>query len=798
MSRLTAAILCVLLLAVAAPASAQDPTASIADARGLSTDVDLLGTEVLPLEGLPSVMAFSAGTEPVEANDVLVPVPASPLVGAAVIDVAATAGPDGAAMADSEVADVVLLEIPGVGAVIEVGAVHAAVSLDCDGVATTSTTIDRLRILGQDVPLSDVIPANLAIPVEVPLPLDPLGLAEPLEVATLVLNEVVADTDRRGVSVSGIHLYVGDTLASLPLLGLEELANVDVAVASAHASSTCATVADEVPDSAVAVTVDPGEADADGIVGVDITLTNRTEGVATVTEVLASLPPGTVVVSTSEELFGAAEGLEDNPFRADVDIPLAAGESITGTVFVRLPVDGNPAMDVAVTSTEGPGRSGTVVLPERVAVDDDPDDDGLTNDEEDEEGTDPVDPDTDDDGLTDGEEVNDHGTGPLDPDTDDDGLTDGEEVNDHGTDPLDPDTDDDGLTDGEEVNDHGTDPLDPDTDDGGTSDGVEVMDGTEPVSTPEDDAANRVDGADRVETSVEVSSSGLDSAAAAVLARSDVFADALTASSLAAEVEGPILLTSPGTLDGRVADELDRLGVETIYMVGGTAALSTEIEEELRADGYDIRRIEGPSRFDTAVAIAREVVGLGGPVDTVTFTRHDEFPDAMSAANLATWGRSPILLSTRDDVPDVSMEALSSLLAEDADALTLAGGVAALSPAVEAELLAAGQTTRRIAGTDRYSTSVAFVEEATDLGADLVRTWVASGLDFPDALAAGVAAWNDGGALVLVHGQDLDASPASGTYLRANAEDIDRVVIVGGEAAISRTVERQIVEAIGD
>ena len=752
MSRLAAAILCVLLLAVAAPASAQDPTASIADARGLSTDVDLLGTEVLPLEGLPSVMAFSAGTEPVEASDVLVPVPASPLVGAAVIDVAATAGPDGAAMADSDVADVVLLEIPGVGAVIEVGAVHAAVSLDCDGVATTSTTIDRLRILGQDVPLSDVIPANLAIPVEVPLPLDPLGLAEPLEVATLVLNEVVADTDRRGVSVSGIHLYVGDTLASLPLLGLEELANVDVAVASAHASSTCATVADEVPDSAVAVTVDPGEADADGIVGVDITLTNRTEGVATVTEVLASLPPGTVVVSTSEELFGAAEGLEDNPFRADIDIALAAGESITGTVFVRLPVDGNPAMDVAVTSTEGPGRSGTVVLPERVAVDDDPDDDGLTNDEEDEEGTDPADP----------------------------------------------DTDDDGLTDGEEVNDHGTDPLDPDTDDGGTSDGVEVMDGTEPVSTPEDDAANRVDGADRVETSVEVSSSGLDSAAAALLARSDVFADALTASSLAAEVEGPILLTSPGTLDGRVADELDRLGVETIYMVGGTAALSTEIEEELRADGYDIRRIEGPSRFDTAVAIAREVVGLGGPVDTVTFTRHDEFPDAMSAANLATWGRSPILLSTRDDVPDVSMEALSSLLAENAGALTLAGGVAALSPAVEAELLAAGRTTRRIAGTDRYSTSVAFVEEATDLGADLVRTWVASGLDFPDALAAGVAAWNDGGALVLVHGQDLDASPASGTYLRANAEDIDRVVIVGGEAAISRTVERQIVEAIGD
>ncbi|WP_205712525.1 cell wall-binding repeat-containing protein, partial [Euzebya rosea] len=369
---------------------------------------------------------------------------------------------------------------------------------------------------------------------------------------------------------------------------------------------------------------------------------------------------------------------------------------------------------------------------------------------------------------------------------------------DHGTDPLDPDTDDDGLTDGEEVNDHGTDPLDPDTDDGGTTDGVEVMDGTEPVNTPEDDAANRVDGTDRVETSVEVSSSGLDSATAAVLARSDVFADALTASSLAAEVDGPILLTTPDTLDSRVADELTRLGVETVYMVGGTAALSTEVEEGLRAEGYAVRRIEGPSRFDTAVAIAEEVVGLGGPVDTVTFARHDQFPDAMSAANLATWGRSPILLSTRDDIPDVSMDALASLLSGDPDALTLAGGVSALSPAVDAELLADGYTTRRISGADRYSTSVAFLEEAVDLGADLERTWVASGLDFPDALAAGVAAWNDGGALMLVHGADLEASPASGTYLRANAESIDRVVIVGGEAAVSRTVERQIVEAIAD
>ena len=78
----------------------------------------------------------------------------------------------------------------------------------------------------------------------------------------------------------------------------------------------------------------------------------------------------------------------------------------------------------------------------------------------------------------------------LDPDlvpvdTDDDGLTDDEE-GDLGTDPLDPDTDDDGLTDGDEVNVQGTDPLKPDTDDGGIPDGEEVDQGTNPLDAADD------------------------------------------------------------------------------------------------------------------------------------------------------------------------------------------------------------------------------------------------------------------------------------------------------------------------
>jgi outer membrane protein OmpA-like peptidoglycan-associated protein/opacity protein-like surface antigen len=102
----------------------------------------------------------------------------------------------------------------------------------------------------------------------------------------------------------------------------------------------------------------------------------------------------------------------------------------------------------------------------------DKDGDGLTDSEETEIGTDPLNPDTDGDGLTDYEEVEQFRTDPLKIDTDEDRLTDAEEVA-KKTNPLKPDTDDDGLIDGDEFQ-RGTDPFNPDTDGEGLKDGEEV------------------------------------------------------------------------------------------------------------------------------------------------------------------------------------------------------------------------------------------------------------------------------------------------------------------------------------
>jgi outer membrane protein OmpA-like peptidoglycan-associated protein len=132
--------------------------------------------------------------------------------------------------------------------------------------------------------------------------------------------------------------------------------------------------------------------------------------------------------------------------------------------------------------------------PVPVVLADDSDNDGLTDDEEYEYGTDPDKPDTDADGLLDGEEVKKYKTNPLKKDTDGDWLTDGEEVKQYHTDPTNADTDGDGLTDGEEVLRTHTNPLLPDSDGDGLPDAEEIKQIRTDPNNPDTDGDGLTDG----------------------------------------------------------------------------------------------------------------------------------------------------------------------------------------------------------------------------------------------------------------------------------------------------------------
>ena len=87
----------------------------------------------------------------------------------------------------------------------------------------------------------------------------------------------------------------------------------------------------------------------------------------------------------------------------------------------------------------------------------------------------------------------------------------------------------------------------------------------------------------------------------------------------------------------------------------------------------------------------------------------------------------------------------------------LVGGQASVSAAVEARLGAAKLQVERVAGPDRYATSVAVAKRAKQIDPAIGRVMVATGTNYPDALAAGSVSGPARSVTVLSAGDKLPA-----------------------------------------
>ena len=96
----------------------------------------------------------------------------------------------------------------------------------------------------------------------------------------------------------------------------------------------------------------------------------------------------------------------------------------------------------------------------------------------------------------------------------------------------------------------------------------------------------------------------------------------------------------------------------------------------------------------------------------------------------------------------------------------------------------------RLAGADRFGTAVAVSKSGFPNGAPVV--YLASGTNFPDALAAGPIAAHDGGPLLLTR---PDVLPGAIAAEIARLDPV-RVVIVGGTGAVTAGVQKSIAKLV--
>jgi putative cell wall-binding protein len=322
----------------------------------------------------------------------------------------------------------------------------------------------------------------------------------------------------------------------------------------------------------------------------------------------------------------------------------------------------------------------------------------------------------------------------------------------------------------------------------------------------------RLSGSGRFETAARIATEAFVSAPTVILAsgqsndpatpqNEDRFSDALAANYLAGAEGAPTLLTTAvPQVPAATLAALDDLGAERVVIVGGTAVVPTSQEQQLTAAGYEVDRIAGPGRFDTAAAIARAVPTSGVGEDpngdrTAVLASGFRFADALVAGPLAYAEGFPVMITAEDALSPQTRQLLQDL---DIERVLIAGGTAVVSSAVEQQVAALGIEIERFAGANRSDTAAKIADYAyDDLGFDPELVTIATGAGFPDALAGGPL----GGELrspILLTNNAGDPGQPTLALLRARADDLASGFVLGGPSAVSDAFVGQFEDAVDD
>lgn len=291
--------------------------------------------------------------------------------------------------------------------------------------------------------------------------------------------------------------------------------------------------------------------------------------------------------------------------------------------------------------------------------------------------------------------------------------------------------------------------------------------------------AERISGVNRYATAVELSKEGWDSADTVVLATGNNYADALAGVPLAKKHDAPLLLSQSSKLTAETYEEIKRLGAKTVYVVGGTGAISEAVVKQLKSDGIDVKRLSGMDRYETAAKIAEQF----GTSEKAIVVSGLNFPDALSVASYAGTDGTPILLTRNNAVPNATKAALVKLGVENT---LVIGGTGAVSEKAASEL----PNSFRIRGSNRYETSL---EVAKYFGSPTDTVYVATGKGFADALAGGALAAKQNTGVYLV-GNSVPAE--LGEYLQKNG--VEYAKVIGGSGAVSNDIMKQLDEYLNN
>lgn len=294
----------------------------------------------------------------------------------------------------------------------------------------------------------------------------------------------------------------------------------------------------------------------------------------------------------------------------------------------------------------------------------------------------------------------------------------------------------------------------------------------------------RIAGTDRYETAALIAAASPAGNTEVMVASGKGFPDALAVSAAAGAAPGPLLLTRPTGVPSVTGAEIQRRasegGPQGLSVAGGAAVVQPVVVDALSAlAGTEAQVLAGVDRYATAAAIAAATVEPGATAYVVSGL---DYPDALTAATLAAPEQGSVLLTRPGKLPSATV---AQLVAQAPAKIVVVGGAAAVSDDVLTALEGYAPSVERISGLDRYATAAA-VTDTFDAEVDVL--YVATGENYPDALAVAALAGQQGAPVLLTRADSLPTDSAEA----AERLSADRIVVVGGTGVVSEAVLEEL------
>jgi putative cell wall-binding protein len=237
-----------------------------------------------------------------------------------------------------------------------------------------------------------------------------------------------------------------------------------------------------------------------------------------------------------------------------------------------------------------------------------------------------------------------------------------------------------------------------------------------------------------------------------------------------------------------------RVWVGILFQSDGAGTAEGAYVDNVRITGFtpaiELTRptiyVSGRDRIETALLAAQWLPMPG--IDTVVIATGRNWPDALGGSALAGVLNAPILLTEPGKLPP---DVLNYIRSRSVGRAVILGGEAAVGAAVKDALTTelGVDAVERIAGLDRYETADKVAARVIAEQGDEYDgvAFVATGANFPDALAAAPLAAANGWPIFL-------SSPLAGiaSATRSAMTGVTHVNILGGEMAIPTTVGQKL------